>query len=400
MKSTMSVRALVALASLTAAMPALAGPMTPPPGTPGATMKTLTEVEPRIAINATNTLGDGSCAYRITQPGSYYLTGDLIGATGKHTVQIEASDVTIDLNGFAMIGPGASSRAFADHGDDEQPTLRGIRIMNGSVVGHTYGVLSSHMHGLSIERVAFADGYTAVAASGTVSIRDCTFTGFTGTGADLDGSGASVRDCSFTSCSLGLYASGTFVQGCFFRSCTDGIAIYSGSALDCVVEGCAETSITLNFGSSAVRCVVTGGTTGIQSIAARTSVRECSVQGVSADAIRVSVGPATITDNTARLAGSAGIRVLVGATRVHVEGNTGTDNLNGVYIAGNDCTIVRNTFGRNTNASNPTFYFASGNRYGTVVKANTNAGAVSVTAATATSAGTFTATDPYSNLSF
>ncbi len=379
---------------------ALAGPMTPPPGAPGATMKTLVEVEPRTAINATNTPGDADSVYRITQPGSYYLTGDLVGAAGKHTVQIESGDVTIDLNGFSMRGVGAGGRAFGDHGIDELPSLRGVRIMNGSVVDHTYGVSSSHIHGLSIENVSFSNGYAGVSATGTVTIRDCTFSGFTGSGADLDGAGATVRNCSFISCGLGLYASGTLAQGCFVRSCTDGISMYAGAVIDCVVEGSADEAISLNYGSSAVRCIVTGGTTGIECIAARTSVRECSVQNVTGDAIRVGVGPATVTENTARLAGSAGIRVLVGATRVHVEGNTGTDNLTGVYIAGTDCTIVRNTFGRNTNAANATFFFAPGNRYGTVVKANTNAGNVNITAATGTSAGTFTATDPYSNLSF
>ena len=49
----------------------------PPVGPITSTFKTLTEVEPRIAINATNTPGDADSIYIISQPGSYYMTGNI-----------------------------------------------------------------------------------------------------------------------------------------------------------------------------------------------------------------------------------------------------------------------------------------------------------------------------------
>ena len=68
--------AIAALAAMLATI-VLAGPLTPPAGpvapTPGP--------EPRIPINATNTPGDADSLFRITQPGSYYLTGNLLGAS-------------------------------------------------------------------------------------------------------------------------------------------------------------------------------------------------------------------------------------------------------------------------------------------------------------------------------
>lgn len=50
--ATIAAAALVAVAGF-----AIAGPLTPPVGGVGSTMKTLTEVEPRFAINGTNTPG-------------------------------------------------------------------------------------------------------------------------------------------------------------------------------------------------------------------------------------------------------------------------------------------------------------------------------------------------------
>ena len=48
-----------------------------PPGAPAPTMKTLSQIEPRIIINAAGTPGDSSNLFNITQPGSYYLTTNI-----------------------------------------------------------------------------------------------------------------------------------------------------------------------------------------------------------------------------------------------------------------------------------------------------------------------------------
>src|SRR6185369_16707148 len=81
-----------------------AGPLNPPAGPVGSTMKTLIEVEPRTAISATNTPGNASAMFRITAPGSYYLAGNIQGQAGMDVIRIEASNVTLDLNGFTITG--------------------------------------------------------------------------------------------------------------------------------------------------------------------------------------------------------------------------------------------------------------------------------------------------------
>ena len=50
-------------------------------------------------MNATNTPGTATAVFKITQPGSYYLTGN-IGALSKSGIEIAANNVTLDLMGF------------------------------------------------------------------------------------------------------------------------------------------------------------------------------------------------------------------------------------------------------------------------------------------------------------
>src|SRR5215470_13825947 len=88
---------LLALAGLAASLPPVSarGPLNPPAGPVASTYKTLSEVEPRVAINAANTPGDANSTYRIAQAGSYYLTGNLSGEAGKSCIEIDASNVTL-----------------------------------------------------------------------------------------------------------------------------------------------------------------------------------------------------------------------------------------------------------------------------------------------------------------
>jgi len=106
-----------------------AGPLNPP-GAPAPTGKPLAELEPRIAINAQNTPGDASALFRITKPGSYYLTGNVQGLPGLNGIMIAASNVSIDLMGFELLGvPGPISGIAVDAPRDQ------IAICNGSFRG-------------------------------------------------------------------------------------------------------------------------------------------------------------------------------------------------------------------------------------------------------------------------
>src|SRR3954470_21985484 len=75
-----------------------AGPLNPPAGAVAPTMKTLQDVEPRTPIQSLS--GSAAASYVITQPGSYYLTGNIVRTPNKHGIQVLADNVTIDLAGF------------------------------------------------------------------------------------------------------------------------------------------------------------------------------------------------------------------------------------------------------------------------------------------------------------
>ena len=126
-----SIAALIACTGLL-----VAGPLNPPAGPVTSTYKTLAEVEPRIAINASNTPGDpigdaSPSLFKITQPGSYYLTGNITGVVGRHGIEIAASGVTINLNGFEATGVPGSFAGVAT----TVAGLRNISVTNGSVRG-------------------------------------------------------------------------------------------------------------------------------------------------------------------------------------------------------------------------------------------------------------------------
>ncbi len=124
--------AVVAGVALFAVPLAFAGPITPPPGPVASTHKTLTEVEPRTAINATNTPGDADSVFRIINAGSYYVASDIVVPGGRAAIEIatHAGSVTIDLNGFTIVGQGVTSDGVRM---SDSSSVRALTIRNGAI---------------------------------------------------------------------------------------------------------------------------------------------------------------------------------------------------------------------------------------------------------------------------
>ena len=94
-----------------------------PGAAPGASMRSLDQLDPRTPISTAGTV--------ISVPGSYYLTTNLTASV--HGIRITTNWVTVDLNGFAIKG----DRGSYDYGiyiDGATNNFRyGIRIHNGSI---------------------------------------------------------------------------------------------------------------------------------------------------------------------------------------------------------------------------------------------------------------------------
>lgn len=116
MRSAHWATALLALCLVLATKTVFAGDLTPPSGPVQSTMKTLDQVEPRRPI------GQSDVPVMITEPGSYVLTESLSPtASGQTAITIVASDVTIDLRGFAITIGGIQPASFSGAQMTDEP---------------------------------------------------------------------------------------------------------------------------------------------------------------------------------------------------------------------------------------------------------------------------------------
>jgi parallel beta-helix repeat protein len=282
-----------------------AGPLDPPAGPVAPTFKTMTDVEPRIALSAANTPGDADSVFKITQSGSYYLTGNLAGVSGKSGIEIAASNVTIDLRGFTMQGVTGSLDGIASPFG-----AIGITIQNGFITGWSDGI------DLTLGGQSRVSGVNA--------------SDNTGGGIRL-GNEAIVRECTaFSNGGSGISVSGTgsgVIESCIARSNTlDGIILSaSGVVRNCEARG--------NSGA------------GIRSSSSGYSlITECSSVENVGDGIRVGNG-ATVSRNTCSFNGDAGIGAGIRAIGVdnRIEENNCASNERGIEVTGTSNFIARNT---------------------------------------------------------
>lgn len=230
-----------------------------PPGPPGPTMKTLQQIEPRAPLNALP--GDDSAMFLVTQPGSYYLTTNIVVGPGTNAMRIFASDVVIDLNGFTIYGTTSRS-AIETFG----PSLARVRIHNGSLVGWGGGIdfVSNGVvtNGTFEDLVlVFSNLNSSVYGIGCgaerARVSRCTVTGLSGSFAlpMYLGDQAVVEDCAVVNCDGGIVTgSSCVVKDCRVRSCPGAAGIRTGASSFIqhnLVVAC-KTGIT--FGDS---CVVT-----------------------------------------------------------------------------------------------------------------------------------------------
>lgn len=109
------------------------GPLAPLTA-PAPSMKTLDQIEARTAIQKSPAVPLAGPHYIISKPGSYYLTGNIEVVSGNG-INITASNVCLDLNGFSLINTTASPAAGA--AIDLAANLNNIQIRNGNISSGT-----------------------------------------------------------------------------------------------------------------------------------------------------------------------------------------------------------------------------------------------------------------------
>jgi hypothetical protein len=407
---------MVCLTALAAAV--ALGPLNPPSGAVAPTNKTLGEVEPRIALSASTTPSDGSFVYVISAPGSYYLTGN-VSSPMLGGIKINASNVTVDLGGFTLIGSGAAAGIVSG------PVANsGIVIRNGNIqsfggdgidlrTNFTFGCEISNVRseanfgwGIKVGNGARIvdcfvrqNGQGGITASVQASIERCTALGNTGTGID-GGQGCRIFKC---------VASNQTGAG------SDGIVT---GGFGCVVEGCVANSnprrgISVGSGTTVIGCsAISNAGNGIYAAAGdsliqnctaefsqqmqifvgdRTSVLDCSVATGAAGGIQVGANCLVRGNNCAGNAnGGTGPNISVTGSRNRIEANTCTNATTGIAV-----TSAGNFITRNTCAGNTTNWNVAAGNVCLVVSSATN------TAFAGSSGGTAPgSTDPNANFSY
>lgn len=221
-----------------------AGPLSPPAGavagTPGP--------EPRTAVNATNTPGNAGALFRITQPGSYYLQGNIV-STGAFTgigIEVASDGVTLDLNGFSVVGPGAGSGGAGISAIGTKDFV----VRNGCVNGwRGAGISAVSAVRTTVEGVRFnANNGGGLNAGLHTRVINCHAGNSTGAGAGhgfLVGNASVVSGCTaHNNLNHGfLVGNGSTVSQCSaFQNGNHGISVGASA----VVRECSSTFNTVN----------------------------------------------------------------------------------------------------------------------------------------------------------
>jgi parallel beta-helix repeat protein len=349
---------LVACVGLIAAW----GPLDPPNGPIAPTYKTLSEVEPRIALSAENTPGDSDSVFRVLAAGSYYLTGPLTVPSGKSGIEVAGSNVTIDLNGFRLLGQIGSLDGIHANGD-----LSGVTVRNGGIVAtRGDGIDASDCTAMRIERVTVT-GVTgqgiAVGGSNEVAhcivrnsgshgintgdecrVADCTASDNGGIGIDVD-NGCSVRDCIASGNATSGFSANA---GCTFAGCaaSDNLGIgFTANELAVLTDCSASNNAGIGFEAVArtrlTRCVARGNTNGFLLTEANSAI-ECTAASNQNNGFRIEGNANTIERCTAHENDANGIFLYTGVGN-NIDGNAATFNDGvGVYLNDAGNIAVRN----------------------------------------------------------
>ncbi len=366
--------------TITAAV-AVAGPLTPPPGPVAPTQKTLQQVEPRTPVSAETTPGNENAVFIITQPGSYYLTANVVGASGKDGVRILADHVTLDLNGFTLQGvPGSGSGVTSD-GLADNITIRDGVVIGWGVSGVDLMANAGFAAGAIVEHVqSISNGNRGISVGTDAIIRACIARG---NGAD------GIRARSFTG-SLGH----AVIESCEASSNGSvGILAAAGSVvLNCVATSNLGGGIAVLSDSLVSGCVARSNQPFGVSLSARSSAMGCTVTGTFAGSGIIAAGGGVVSNNTcAANSGGAGVRIT--GTRARVERNHCTNNATGILVESSDSLIIANTCG----ANGVNWNIAPNNHFGPILNMT---GAANFGVNGDAAAGNLPTTDPLANFTY
>jgi parallel beta-helix repeat protein len=390
---TIAAASLAAMISLSSPATADDGPLNPPAGpiasTPGP--------EPRREISLTNTPGDADSFFRITAGGSYYLPKafEFTAAeiNGKSGIEVDADNVTIDLDGFELRGVSGALHAIRIN-----PGRRGVTIRNGhldtwgrgGVTGeasaqviiddldiHSVGIGATGSPGISVNSGSILRNVTITAVGGATTqagvaagnncvldriavtqtngggigagagseISNCTVWALSGTGISL-GASCRVHGSSVSQCTGDGIAGGGAVNvvDCNLDANT-GAGVHVGSfslVQGCVAQNNGGTGLQVDFRSRVIGSVASGNQGNGFLVSDWGFISGCRADGNTLDGINTGGGGGQVSDCTCTGNSDDGIDV---GTDVTVRGCTCDNNTQaGIHVtAQSDARVDGNT---------------------------------------------------------
>jgi hypothetical protein len=227
-------------------------------------MKTLDQIEPREPI------AQGISTFVISEPGSYYLTGNIQAPPDAAAIVISSGAVTLDLNGFCIFGNPASTADTAAIEVSTPNDEGNITVRNGSIrdVLSGGGIRADSTRMMVYEDLRILNLAGAALTGGDGSSADrCHVHGVTsGSGISLTGGNTSaVRSCIVTEVAgVGIGVQSGIVECCTVEVASIGIEVFSvGGVVDrCVCRQCA-TGIRASRHAMISNCVLRLNGTGI-----------------------------------------------------------------------------------------------------------------------------------------
>lgn len=223
------------------------GPLAPSAG-PAPLGKTLAQIEPRTDI--LTLAGNGTSAYVISQPGSYYLSGP-VPYQSKNAILVQADNVSVDLNGFTLTGAPGTANGFS--GIFASGTRKNVSVRNGSTVG-------------------WGNAGVQLASVTTGEVRGVVTTDSPGTGSAGTGVGVIVgTGFLLVDCQARTHTGRGFIvgDGCLVRNClasgNGGMGFESGADChfaDCSARSNGSAGFYLGERPQVRGCTATGSTTG------------------------------------------------------------------------------------------------------------------------------------------
>ena len=132
-------------------------------------------VDGQILINQSTVTAAGGFPYKITQPGSYKLSGNLVVPASTNGILIEAEGVTLDLNGFSISGPVTCSGLGST-----------VSCSVDSAIRDAYGILDVNVYDVTI-RNGITRGFNVGVGAGSAIVEEIHAIGNSASGITITG---------------------------------------------------------------------------------------------------------------------------------------------------------------------------------------------------------------------